>query len=183
MPERGHRVYGTTRVRVSLLVHAPWRYVYDWCTDYRSDDARLSSRRPRPIYRVIRISPRRVVRVRLYRGSGLGPATFDHNRLAVDVVRLNPPHSWHLDQIDDTDQQALDYRVSAVGPARTRLQLVSTERWVTPKFPTREAHRAQVAKTWARLAAALEADYRAGRPARGKAHPGSIPAVGPRTTA
>lgn len=168
MPERGHRVYGTSTVRVSVLIHAPWRYVFDWCTDYRSDDTRLSVRRPRPRYRVIRISPRRVVRIRVYRGSGLGRATFDHNRLAVDVVRLNPPRSWHLDQLDDTDQQALDYRVSAVGPARTRLQLLSTERWFTPEFPTHEAHRAQVAKTWDGIVAALESDYRTGRPARGR---------------
>jgi hypothetical protein len=168
MPERGHRVYGTTTVRVSLVIHAPSRYVYEWCTDYRSDDARLSSRRPRPSYRVIRISPRRVVRIRVYRESGRDPGIFDHHRLAVDVVRLNPPHSWHLDQIDETDQQALDYRVRSVGRGRTRLELLSTERWVTSEFPSREALRAQIAKTWAGLAAALEADYRAGRPARGR---------------
>jgi hypothetical protein len=84
------------------------------------------------------------------------------------MVRLNPPHSWHLDQIDETDRQALDYRVSSVGRGRTRLQLLVTERWVTPKFPTREALRAQVAATWARFAEAIEADYLAGRPARGR---------------
>jgi hypothetical protein len=161
MPERGHRIYGTTTVRVSLVIHAPSRYVYDWCTDYRSDDGRFSNRRPRPSFRVIRISPRRVLRLRISQGSGRDPA------IAVDLVRLNPPHSWHLDQIDETDRQSLDYRVSAVGRARTRLQLLSTERWVTPEFPTREELRAQIAKTWAHFAAALEADYRAGRPARG----------------
>jgi hypothetical protein len=161
MPERGHRIYGTTTVRVSLVIRAPSRYVYDWCTDYRSDDGRFSSRRPHPRYRVIRISPRRVVRIRVFRGSGRDPA------IAVELIRLNPPRSWHLDQIDETDQQALDYRVSAVGRARTRLQLLVTERWVTPDLPTREALRAQVARTWARFVAALEADYRAGRPARG----------------
>jgi hypothetical protein len=162
MPERGHRIYGTTTVRVSLLIHAPSRYVYEWCTDYRSDDGRIWRHRPRPTYRVIRVSPRRVVRVRIHRGSGRDPA------IAVDVVRLNPPHSWHLDQIDETDRQSLDYRIRAVGRARTRLELLSTERWVTPEFPTREALRAQIAKTWAEIAAALEADYRAGRPARGR---------------
>jgi hypothetical protein len=162
MPELGHRVYGTTTVRVSLVIHAPSRYVYDWCTDYRSDDGRFSSRRPRPSFRVIRISPRRVLRVRVAQRSGRNPV------IAVDLVRLNPPHSWHLDQIDETDRQALDYRVSTVGRARTRLQLLVTERWVTPNFPTREALRAQVAGTWARFAAAIEADYRAGRPARGR---------------
>jgi hypothetical protein len=162
MPERGHRVCGTTTVRVSLVIHAPSHYVYEWCTDYRSDDGRFSRRRPRPRFRVIKISPRRVLRVRVAQGSGRDPA------IAVDLVRLNPPRSWHLDQIDETDRQSLDYRVSAVGRARTRLVLLSTERWLTPEFPTREALRAQIASTWARLATALEADYRAGRPARGR---------------
>jgi hypothetical protein len=162
MPERGHRIYGSATVRVSRVIQAPSRYVYDWCTDYRSDDGRLSSGRPRPIFRVIRISPRRVVRIRVSRGSGRDPA------LAVELIRLNPPRSWHMDQIDETDHQSVDYRVSAAGRARTRFQLVSTERWVTTEFPTREVLRAQIARTWARFAAAIEADHRAGRPARGK---------------
>jgi hypothetical protein len=160
MPERGHRIYGTATVRVSLVIHAPSRYVYDWCTDYRSDDGRFSN--GRASYRVIKISPRRVVRIRVSGGSGRDP------RIAVELVSLHPPRSWHLDQIDETDQQSLDYRVSAVGPGRTRLQLLSTERWVTAEFPTPEALRAQIAKTWAMFAVALEADYRAGRPARGR---------------
>jgi hypothetical protein len=162
MPERGHRIYGTTTVRVSLRIHAPARYVYDWCTDYRSDDGRFSSRRPRPSYRVTRVSPRRVVRLRVLRRPGSDPA------IAVELVRLHPPDSWHLDQIDEADQQSLDYRVRSVGRARTQLQLLSTERWLTPEHPTPEALRAQIAKTWARFVAALEADYRAGRPARGR---------------
>jgi hypothetical protein len=160
MPELGHRVYGTATVRVSLIIHAPSRYVYEWCTDYRSDDGRFAN--GRASYRVIKISPRRVVRVRVSRGSGRDP------RIAVELVSLHPPHSWHLDQIDATDQQSLDYRVSAVGRGRTRLLLLSTERWLTPEFPTPEALRAQIAETWARFAAALEADYRAGQPARGR---------------
>jgi hypothetical protein len=162
MPERGHRIYGTTTARISLVIQAPSRYVYGWCTDYRSDDGRLSKARPRPRFRVIRISPRRVVRIRIHQGSGRDPA------LTVERIRLNPPHSWHMDQFDEADQQSVDYRVSAVGRARTRFQLLSTERWLTPDFPTREALRAQIAGTWARFAAAIEEDYRAGRPARGR---------------
>lgn len=162
MSERGHKIYGTTTVRVSLVIHAPSRYVYEWCTDYRSDDGRFSRRRPGPSFRVIRVSPRRVVRVRVSRAPARDPA------IAVEMIRLNPPDAWHLDQIDETDRQAVDYKVSAVGRARTRLQLLVTERWVTPEFPTREALRAQVAATWARFARAIEADYRAGRPARGR---------------
>jgi hypothetical protein len=162
MPERGHRFYGTTTVRVSLVIQAPSRYVYDWCTDYRSDDGRFSKARPRPSFRVLRISPRRVLRIRVSRGSGRDPA------LAVEVIRLTPPRSWHMDQMDETDQQSVDYRVSAVGRGRTRFQLLSTERWLTSDFPTREALRTRIAGVWARFAAAIEADYRAGRSARGR---------------
>jgi hypothetical protein len=162
MPERGHRFYGTTTVRISRVIQAPSRYVYEWCTDYRSDDGRFSKARPRPSFRVIRISPRRVVRIRVYRGSSRDPA------VTVERIRLTPPRSWHLDQFDEADQQSVDYRVSAVGRARTRFQLLSTERWLTPDFPTREALRAQIVGTWARFAAAIEEDYRAGRPARGR---------------
>lgn len=162
MPERGHRFYGTTTVRISLVIRAPARYVYEWCTDYRSDDGRFSKARPRPRFRVVRISPRRVLRIRVSKGSGRDPA------LAVEVIRLNPPRSWHQDQIDETDQQSVDYRVSSVGRARTRFLLLSTERWLTPEFPTREVLRARIAGVWARFAAAIEEDYRAGRPARGE---------------
>jgi hypothetical protein len=162
MPERGHRFYGTTTVRISLVIQAPSRYVYEWCTDYRSDDGRFSSARPPPTFRVIRISPRRVVRIRVHRGSGRDPA------LTVERIRLNPPRSWHQDQLDETDQQSVDYRVSSAGRTRTRFQLLSTERWLTPDFPTREALREQITRTWARFAEAIEADYRAGRPARGR---------------
>jgi hypothetical protein len=85
MSEPGHRIYGTTTVRVSLVIHAPLRYVYEWCTDYRSDDGRFSRRRPHPSFRVIKISPRRVLRIRVARGTGRDSA------VAVDLVRLNPP--------------------------------------------------------------------------------------------
>jgi len=161
MPERGHRFYGTTTIRVSRVIRAPLRYVYDWCTDYRDDDGRFSKARSPPTYRVTQVSPRRVVRIRIAGGPGRDPA------MAVDLVRLNPPYSWHLDQIDETDQQSLDYRLTSLGRKRTRLQLLVTERWVTPDFPTREELRTQVAGTWGRLGAAIEADFRAGRPAKG----------------
>jgi hypothetical protein len=78
----GHRTYGTATVRVSLVIQAPSRDVHDWCTDYRSDDRRLypASWGPRPSFRVIRISPRRVVWIRAYRESGRDP------EIAVDEI-------------------------------------------------------------------------------------------------
>jgi hypothetical protein len=38
MSERGHRVCSTQAIRLSQTIVAPLKYVYDGCTDYRSDD-------------------------------------------------------------------------------------------------------------------------------------------------
>ena len=162
MPQRGHRVYGTTTVRVSKVVNAPLRYVYDWCTDYRTDDWRLRRKGAAKLtYRVVRVSPHRVIRIRLKPN---GPRDPD---IAVDVVRLDPPSDWHTDQIDESDRMALDYHLVRLGPRKTRLELLVTERWVTPDFPTRTELRRQVSATWDRLAKAIEERYRFGTPARG----------------
>jgi len=162
MPQRGHRVFATTTVKVSKLVNAPLRYVYDWCTDYRSDDWRLQRKdRIKPTFRVLRISPHRVVRVRLAPNGSPDPD------IAVDVVRLDPPADWHTDQIDETDRMALDYHLVRLGPRKTRLELYVTERWVTRDYPTRRELRQRVSRTWDRLLAALEEGYRSGAPARG----------------
>jgi hypothetical protein len=162
MPERGHRVFGTTTIRVSRVVDAPLRYVYDWCTDYRPDDWRLGREGARkPTYRVLRVSPRRVIRVRL---APNGPKEPD---IAVDLVRLDPPSDWHTDQIDETDRMAIDYHLVKLGPKKTRLELLVTERWVTPDFPTRTELRRRVSATWERLSTAIEDRYRSGAPAIG----------------
>jgi hypothetical protein len=162
MPQRGHRVFGTTTVRVSRVVNAPLRYVYDWCTDYRADDWRLGRRGSVKIaFRVLRISPRRVVRVRVRPNVSKDPD------IAVDLVRLDPPADWHTDQIDEADRMAIDYHLVRLGPTKTRLELLVTERWVIRKFPTRSELRRSVSATWERFSNAIEERYRSGAPARG----------------
>ncbi len=162
MPQRGHRVFKTTTVRVSKVVKAPLRYVYDWCTDYRADDGRLRREHSvKPTFRVIRISPHRVVRIRLF------PTGSHDPEIAVDLVRLNPPADWHTDQIDETDRMALDYHLVRLGSRKTRLELYVTERWVTRDYPTPRELRQRVSRTWDVFLAALEKRYRSGASARG----------------
>jgi len=162
VPQPGHRIYGITRVRVSVEVAAPLRYVYDWSTDYRSDDwryRRKGSRRPR--FRVLRPSPNRVLRIRLTPNASADPD------IAVDVVRLNPPADWHTDQVDQSDLESVDYHLVRLGPRRTRLELHVTERWLTRDHPTPPELRQRLAAGWARYSAAIEERYRAGLPALG----------------
>jgi len=149
-------------VRVSKVVHAPLKYVYDWCTDYRADDWRLRRKGGDKLtFRVLRVSPHRVIRIRLHPNASPDP------EIAVDVVRLDPPSDWHTDQIDEEDRMALDYHLVKLGPRTTRLELLVTERWVTRDFPTRGELRRRVSATWDLFSAAIEERYRSGAPARG----------------
>jgi hypothetical protein len=161
MAERGHRHFGTTQVRVVCRIRAPLRYVFEWCTDYRTDDGRLSSRVRPPRFRVLRLSPSRVLRVRILPQGRAEP------KIAVDLVRLRPPNAWHMDQLDEADQQSVDYRLVAIDRTTTELRLLVTERWLTPDHPDARQLRAQVGATWAHFGAAIEERYRRGRPAKG----------------
>ena len=159
MPESGRRVYATHVGRYSKVIAAPLRYVYAWCTDYRSDDGRYSRSKPR--FRVWRLAPDRVVRVRssnAHRGTVA---------IAAEIVRLRPPDAWHLDQIDERDFNSVDYRLERLGPKTTRISLVLVERWMVPDFPRKSDWVRATTAFWDSLVAALESEYRQGLPARG----------------
>lgn len=159
MPEDGRRIYATHVGRFSRVIAAPLDYVYAWCTDYRTDDGKFSKSRPR--FRVIRLSPDRVVRVR-HSNPRVKPL-----RVAVEVVRLRPPNAWHVDQLDETDYDSVDYTLTRLGPRRTRISLVLIERWMVPKYPPKSTWVPASIAYWDGLVAAIEARYRQGRPARG----------------
>jgi len=158
MPKSSDRIYQTQRLRISKVVEAPLKFVYQWCTDFRDDDGKLSTSKPR--FKTLRPAPDRVLRIRL---SNAKAGTPD---IAVDLVRLMPPNAWHVDQIDETDLAAVDYRLSPHGPNKTRVTLDITERWMTPRHPDRREYLESTGHYWDRLVAAIEKRYRSGQPAR-----------------
>lgn len=159
MPASGRKVYATHTIRFAKIAHAPLRYVYDWCTDFRADDGKFARTRTR--YTVLRPAKNRVVRIRKAEPKSEPPV------FAVELVRLLPPRAWHVDQIDETDLASVDYRLSRLGPRLTKVELTVTERWMTKGFPSRSAYLHSVSVYWDRLVAGLEDRYRSGRPAKG----------------
>jgi len=160
MPPDSRKIFATQRFRVTKIADVPARYAYEWLTDYRPDDSKLSRSRTR--HRVVKIGEDRVVRIRAADPkSGL-------RRVAVDVVRLSPPNRWHLDQVDEGDLETVDYSVSSLGRLRSRVVVDIVERWMIPDHPTLAEIRQQADSTWSRLVAALEQDYRNGVPARSR---------------
>lgn len=159
MPESGRRIFATHTGRLSKVVDAPLRYVYDWCTDFRSDDARLAGSKSR--HRVLKVSPQRLVRVKVARKGAKNPA------MNVEVVRLRPPNAWHKDTIGEEDLDAMDYELTALSPNQTRVSLVMVERWMVPEFPKKADWLRSSNEYWDELVRAIEERYRSGRPAKG----------------
>ncbi len=161
MPHDSRRVYATQRIRVSRRVRARASYVFAWCTDYRSDDWKVSRAGTHPRFQVVRLSPRRILRIRLTGREGRDPD------VAVDLIRLDPPFRWHTDQIDEEELEAVDYRVTALGRDRSRLDVSVTDRWMTPHHLSRAETAERVNGAWDRYIGLIEARYRSGLPARG----------------
>lgn len=159
MPEDSRKVYATQSVRISKPIEAPVRYAFDWLTDFRGSDGRFSRARPR--FRMLRVAPDRIVRIR----SSRTPS--EHPAIAVELIRLRPPNAWHVDQIDEDDLETVEYRLTRRGPRSSKLTLEIVERWMTRKHPTRAEWTAGAARFWDVIVAELEKSYRAGRPARG----------------
>jgi len=161
MPRDSRRVYATQRVRVRKDVHAPASYVYAWCTDYRCDDWRVARPGTHPRFRVVKVSPNRRIRIRVTSGTAEDPA------VAVDLIRLEPPDRWHTDQIDEEELETVDYRVIATGRERARLEVLVTDRWMTPTHLSRTQTARRVNGAWDRYVGLIETRYRRGLPARG----------------
>lgn len=159
MPEKRGRIHATHTFRFSKTVEAPLKYVYDWCTDFRDDDGQFSSSKPQ--FKVLRFGRDRVVRIRL------STVREKNAPMAVELVRLYPPDSWHVDQIDESDLDSVDYKVSRIGPRRSRVTLEITERWMTPRHPSLAAWSRSTNRYWDTLVTSLEASYHEGRPAKG----------------
>jgi len=159
MPENSERIHATQRVRITKTARVPAQYAYRWLTDYRPEDSRFSRLRPR--YRVIRVSKDRVVRIRTHREKTAA------TQVAVDLVRFDPPHRWHVDQIDEDDLNSADFDVQPVGARKTRIRVAVLERWMTPQSPTLSELRERLSDYWDRIVAGLEQDYRRGRPPTG----------------
>jgi len=109
----------------------------------------------------VKLSPRRLLRIRVTPTPAADPF------VAVDLVRLQPPDSWHTDQIDEDDLEAVDYQLTSLGPARTRLDLRVTERGLIADHLSREETLRRLTAARDRYALRLEARLRRGRPAKG----------------
>lgn len=145
-------------VRRTLQFHqtvdAPLSFVYRWCTDYRDDDDRITDDLYHYSARILLREPRRIVREVVVPGR-------DRNRATeIEVIRLAPPDRWSLAKFSVTDDKTGRYRLLALGPGRTRIEMAFRERWKSGRPPSRARYRALFQRVWGRYVREIERAYR-----------------------
>ena len=138
------------------ILRAPLAFVFRWCTDYTSQDARYESETYQR--RILRRSARKVV----YEDLENTPQGWAWTR---HTVRLLPPDHWHSDSVGSHRTISLDYRLSPLPKDRTLLVLKARRRpyGVGTKNPPRSTWERSVGRSWAKFARSLEREYRGTR--------------------
>ena len=145
-----------TRLHVATTLRVPLKFAFRWCTDFRADDARREGEKYQR--RILEKTPRRVV----YEDLESDPAGW---RWARHVVTLRPPDRWHSDSVGNYREATLDYRLTALGRERTRIELTWTRR-STPlagRSASRRSIEAGTHAAWRRFAKSMESEYRKSR--------------------
>ncbi|MFI5450384.1 MAG: hypothetical protein ACHQ03_11545 [Candidatus Bathyarchaeia archaeon] len=137
-------------IQVSKTIRAPLRFVYDWCTDYRESDPKITGSKSKR--KILLKNNHRVVYVVNYRSRG-------KPKSAVDVVTLYPPKAWHLDFTGDEDDEVGDYALTSLGPRKTRLDMKFEEHYKISRAPTKAQDVKGTHEVWDKYVVALERDY------------------------
>jgi hypothetical protein len=140
----------TRSFHVSKIIHAPIRFVYDWCTDYRETDPQITGSKSKR--KILMKTKHRVIWIVSYRSSG-------RRRSAVDVVTLHPPKAWHLDFIGNEADETADYTLTPLGARKTRLDITVKVHYKIPNAPSEVQDVKGLHEAWDKYAAALEKDY------------------------
>jgi hypothetical protein len=133
--------------------HAPLEYVFDWCTDFSTEDPALEKEAYER--RVLTREPRHVVYEDLYPS----PEGWMWSR---QEVTLRPPDRWHMESVGNRRKVIADYALRSVAPGVVELELRYRRRpsllkfTKLPKLPTERGARAG----WGNFARALERDFR-----------------------
>lgn len=151
-PRRARARRQTLRFR--KLIHAPLRFVYRWCTDFREDDDAITNSIYHYSARIVLRERSRLVRIIMVPGP-------DRNRNTdVEIITLVPPDRWRLRKLSVSDDETGSYRLTRKGSTLTRLDMRFHRTWKTGRAPATARYRALFERVWDRYVSAIEKEYR-----------------------
>ena len=138
--------------RFSKVIEAPLPFVYDWCTDFREDDADLTGSQTKT--KVLEKTKSRVIMTDSYMQKGKPVES-------VTVVSLRPPNAWHLDYAgNEAEQEVGSYKLTKLGAIKTKLDMEFTITYSPGRtVPSKKEQIEGSHKFWDKLIVALMKDY------------------------
>ena len=134
------------------MIEAPLPFVYDWCTDHREDDGKLTGSTRKK--KILEKTKTRVITT---------SSSMENGKLIghVSVVTLLPPNAWHLDTAGNPREQEVgDYKLTKLGPNKTRLEMIFDVKYgAGAKVPSKEWWEDDSGKFWDKLIVALMKDF------------------------
>ncbi len=140
--------------RFRKLIQAPLPFVYQWCTDYREDDDRITDSIYHYKAKVVLREAARIVRIIVL------PGRNPNRNTDVEIISLMPPNRWHLNKLSATDDETGSYRLVRKGPRLTSLEMWFREKWRVRNLPDRNRYRALFNQVWDRYVDVMEAEFR-----------------------
>jgi hypothetical protein len=135
---------------VTKTINAPLKFVYDWCTDYREDDNQITGSKTQ--FKILQKTKRRVIYLRTKELNG-------RTMVGVKMVTLRPPEAWHLDQVGEDEDVIGTYKLSRLGPRKTRLDMTFTEMYKIKGAPTKAEDEKDTREMWNQYVVAMQKDY------------------------
>lgn len=142
---------------ISVVIEAPLKYAFQWCTDFREDDPTIAGRQFGR--HIIKRQGREFVWIQHYVRDG-------KESEGVRIVELHPPDAWENDAINEEKESFFTYKMSPLGKKRTRLTIRARVAYRTVEPEDVSALKEVLSADWAKYKAALEKDYASGRSAR-----------------
>lgn len=139
------------KYHVSKVLNAPLSFTFKWCTDYRDTDPKITGSKNKRL--ILEKTKERVIYTIRYKSGG-------KTMNAVNIVTLRPPKAWHLDSRGDEDDEIGEYRLTSIGPRKTRLDMAFVEFWKIRNYPGKSEYLSDMHRLWDKFGAALERDYR-----------------------
>ena len=143
----------THTYHVSKVIKAPLKFVYDWCTDFREDDNQITGSKTQR--KILQKTKRRAIYISTYEREGRVMS-------GVNIVTLRPPTAWNLDYVGEEEDEIGRYKLTRLGPSKTRLDMTFTEKYKINDAPTKEEDKSVTDQTWDKYVARLEMDYSSG---------------------
>lgn len=137
---------------VSIAFNAPIEFVFDWCTDFREDDGKMTG--SKAIRHFLERTKERVIWIVNYDEAG-------KPKEGLRVVWLTRPRSWHLDTCGD-HREVGDYKLAPAGKNKTRLEMTFQFTYDDPEeVIDKDVWENETLEQWQIYSRYLEKDYKA----------------------